>query len=611
VRTSDGRNADAEITFEHDPMGRPTRVAARGGEAHELRYDPAGRLVEHRRGALVMTWAYDADGLPTALGHPDGSRTEYDRDGAGRITALRHRGLGEVRLDRDPDGRLTDLHACGPHGDLVHTAWRFTGAALTGYSTTRGETTRSTRLTRDDTGRVVRSETDGRVRTFGYDPAGQLVAAAGPEGEWRFTYDPAGRLAHETGPDGVARTFTYDGAGQLVAAGPERFTYDAAGRRTSHTGPRGTREYGWDGLGNLSHVTDTPAGGSPRTTRLTVDDLGTLAAVDGVALMWDVTDPVTPLTWIGGRAVVGDGRPWALVPAGADDPWLVPDWQDTPDGPGADPWGTGAESAGPGPGHRGELAVAGLLWLRNRVYDPATRAFLTTDPLAPVAATPYAANAYHYAGNDPVNQLDPLGLRPMTDAALRAQRDQGGGILGDFMGGLGDLAGGARDALETGFRYAAGGALVTTGVLASIPGAAPALHGATGLVQAGATMANGDFNPHHIVRNFVNGPTTTFGQGMGLIGGGDLGYDRPTGMWTATGADFGYGRGGTTYGSTFVTGYDSPTRKLMGHEEVHAEQYARYGGGIGFPIAYLAEEIRHPGAENRYEKEAGLEAGGY
>ena len=36
--------------------------------------------------------------------------------------------------------------------------------------------------------------------------------------------------------------------------------------------------------------------------------------------------------------------------------------------------------------------------------------------------TAYAANPYHYAGNDPVNALDPLGLRPLTDADLLAQR---------------------------------------------------------------------------------------------------------------------------------------------------------------------------------------------
>ena len=43
--------------------------------------------------------------------------------------------------------------------------------------------------------------------------------------------------------------------------------------------------------------------------------------------------------------------------------------------------------------------------LVNRYYDPATGQFLTVDPL--VSAT---AQAYSYAGDDPVNNTDPLGL---------------------------------------------------------------------------------------------------------------------------------------------------------------------------------------------------------
>jgi RHS repeat-associated protein len=53
--------------------------------------------------------------------------------------------------------------------------------------------------------------------------------------------------------------------------------------------------------------------------------------------------------------------------------------------------------------------------LRNREYDPRVGAFTSTDPLVGVDGTPVVANQYHYANNDPLNQTDPLGLRPSDD----------------------------------------------------------------------------------------------------------------------------------------------------------------------------------------------------
>ena len=58
-----------------------------------------------------------------------------------------------------------------------------------------------------------------------------------------------------------------------------------------------------------------------------------------------------------------------------------------------------------------------------------------------VPGTAYAANPYHYAGNDPVNNVDPLGLRPVTDAELAGEHDSGGGLLSSIGHGLLDVAG--------------------------------------------------------------------------------------------------------------------------------------------------------------------------
>ena len=47
----------------------------------------------------------------------------------------------------------------------------------------------------------------------------------------------------------------------------------------------------------------------------------------------------------------------------------------------------------------------GLIYMRARVYDPATAQFLSVDPLRAVSGEPYS-----YAGDNPVNESDPTEL---------------------------------------------------------------------------------------------------------------------------------------------------------------------------------------------------------
>jgi RHS repeat-associated protein len=52
----------------------------------------------------------------------------------------------------------------------------------------------------------------------------------------------------------------------------------------------------------------------------------------------------------------------------------------------------------------------GLIYLRNRYYDPTTGQFLSRDPLAVLTGSPYG-----YVGGDPLNGSDPSGLAPLAD----------------------------------------------------------------------------------------------------------------------------------------------------------------------------------------------------
>ncbi|MFD5810736.1 hypothetical protein ACWEQV_13990 [Rhodococcus aetherivorans] len=90
--------------------------------------------------------------------------------------------------------------------------------------------------------------------------------------------------------------------------------------------------------------------------------------------------------------------------------------------------------------------------------------------------------------------------------------------------------------------------------------------------------------------------------------GGRVGFDDEFGLYVCTGMRSGYARSGTTIGGVFLTGR-TPSRRILRHEAVHADQWARYGAG--FAVRYVWEELRHPGARNRFEIEAGLADGGY
>ncbi len=469
-------------TIAYDTLERTVRIDEPGAPPSALRWDAAGRLVERSRGELALRWSYDADGERAAVAYPDGTETAYLRDEGGYVTAVRHPGLGSIALERDAAGRLV-----GAQADDMRARWSYDAGALVRYELHAAGTDRTAQLTRDPIGRVVRALVDGQEHDYGYDAAGQLVSAAGPAGARAFEYDANGRLVRETTPAG-AIAYEYDAAGELLTrAGADgtvtSFDYDAAGCRVRESDGELERRYDWDAFGRLAQIDATgPAGEPQRTTRLTVDALGELAELDGMPLLWDSAQPLSPLAWHAGAAVIGEGAPWAMAGAGATQ-WLAPDWQGTPAGPPRDPWGApiGAD-ASPGAhlGYRGELEFEGETWLRARAYQPSSRAFLAPDPLPPVPGTPAAANPHHYAANDPIGRADPLGLRPVTEAELQGLRDRmGRGSLGQ----VGEIAMGVIKAQVEPF-IKVGGVLVkysgeisaVTGVIAlACPALAPVL----------------------------------------------------------------------------------------------------------------------------------------
>lgn len=464
---------------------------------HELAYDRRGQLTSRTRGGWGLSWEYDADGNRTGFTDVHGTTTTYVRNAAGRVTAVSNPRLGEAVFTHDASGRITSATA----GDLVQ-EWSYRFGSLSEHSRTdrtgSGEAD-VTLIGRDGDGRITALTRAGAVTRYGYDGAGQMVSAATtrngapefPASSSEWVYDAGGRLVRESTPAG-SRDYEYDAAGQLLAVTDAdgtrtEYVHDGLGRRTRLIRPDGSwTEYAWGQSGQLKSVADrTPDGMETSRHELWVDALGELAAVDGVELWWDTANPIPALAGFGGGQV--PSLPGGVT--GIEDAWTAPGWRAARPTDQSDPWavigaptvpapgprgtaGAGAAGMGAVPGlagvlpagitltGNGGLDVAGLEWLGARAYDPATRGFLSTDPLSPVLGAGWDGNPYAYAGNNPLNTTDPTGLRPLTDDELKAYDGSSRGAFAAAGNWVGDnweyIAGGAM--------VIAGGVLMATGV---------------------------------------------------------------------------------------------------------------------------------------------------
>ncbi|KTR51039.1 RHS repeat-associated core domain-containing protein [Curtobacterium oceanosedimentum] len=469
--------------------------------AHLLEYDRRGLLVRRVTDGRETRWTYDADGLRTSVHAPDGSVTRIERDPAGRTGTVEHTAFGAVHHEYDGAGRLTAVRTAG-----TSDSWSHDLGFVVGHTRTDADSTSTTRLTRDRDGRLVRIERPGTTTVYEHDAAMQLVRADTDGVETTWSYDAAGRLVVER-IGGSTRTYEYDDAGQLVAVtGPEGRTsheYDARGQRVRSTAPDGTAtRYSWDGRGWLRLI----ASGSSSTSTH-VDALGDLVDVDGVRLDWDAAAAVPTLLAV-------DDSPVLRTPVGLlgnPEGTGATGWRTARSTPETDPWQLLASVSGDAEGALsfgadGTPVVAGLEWMGARAYDPATRGFLSTDPITAPAGAAWGANPYSFAGNDPLHAIDPLGLAPITDAELEAYAAAEQGPLARAAAATGDW-------FKDNWEYVAGGAMVVAGGALMLTGVGGPLGGM--LIGAGA-----DTIIQKATTGEVNWGQVAVSGAFGMVGGG-------------------------------------------------------------------------------------------
>jgi RHS repeat-associated protein/uncharacterized repeat protein (TIGR01451 family) len=431
-------------------------------------YDDAGLTTSMAANWMnpgAWSWSYEADGLPTAMTDPSGNHTQYawNADGTLLTRTLNVGGGTNVLVQwaytYDQDYRQTSRQF---HGADIKGA---TPGFATNYTYDGAGRLSTFQYNNFFTGAWAPTETavwdaDGNRTSWGDGTAGNTRTA---------TYNADASMASST-VNGTTYTPSYGFTGTLANDGCVTHQYDGFDRMTSSQ-PTGGANCGhvdgatfvYDGLNRQLSVNDGPYGGG---TAVHFDGLGTAVASEqqdwGSANSADVAYAMAP-----SGEVLGD----TFAPAGFSRTELL-----STDGYSAatiatslngalncdsytDPFGAPIFPQGSNPCQTGGMndtvlyrqaqrdATTGIYQMGARSYDPAKASFVQPDSYRTggsnvgLRVDPNTANAYVYAGGDPVNRADPTGHNPCSTEGYDDSGNQGCNFAENAQWAAGSAAG--------------------------------------------------------------------------------------------------------------------------------------------------------------------------
>jgi RHS repeat-associated protein len=438
------------IAYSYDSAGRPSTVTiARGLLAYA--YDavtgylvslsaPGGIGLNYGYKGILMTteaWSGPVAGLVSRTYNPNFRVNELQINGSSPVAySYDQDGLlvsaGALSLGYSPQNRLRISSTLGTINETVSYnsfAEPVQVRALAGTTNLY-----SVDYTHDPLGRTtVLTETIGGVidsYAYSYDLVGRLLSVTkNGTPATAYTYDGNGNRLTGSGPGGT-NTGIYDNQDRQTQYGSITFTYNAAGERETRTEGGLVTTYNYDALGNLMEV-GLP-GGDQITYLVDGQNRRIAKLINGVHIQGflyednlRIAAELNAANQVVSRFVYAtlDNVPDYMVKGGVTYRLLTDHLGsirlvvNAADGVIAqrldyDAFGNVLVDTNPGfqPfGFAGGLydSDTHLVRFGARDYDPETGRWTATDPILFASNDP---NLYAYAGNDPVNNRDPLGL---------------------------------------------------------------------------------------------------------------------------------------------------------------------------------------------------------
>jgi RHS repeat-associated protein len=490
-------DASGTTTYTYDPLGRlASRVHTAGGGTLTYAYDLDGNLVSETDGAGTTQHRYDSRNLETATVTPDGKTIAfgYNDDGQ-RIDAWFNTDAGHTtwsahtHTSYDSANRITEVSTARNSSDTTKAtdlSYSYTAPSSSSCSTVQAA------VAGQDTG-LRWSQTDhvsGITTSYCYDSANRLTKATGSNGEtWTYSYDTNGNRTQVTHNGATVQTLNYNSANQINDTG---YAYDAAGNLTTGTLATSTDQItltynGSDQLtgvsgyqtGSYTHagtdqtelITQTVPGGGTwtysygRTDKNNLPILDTFTNTNGTNyLTHDANgNPLAFTTYQGSTsyyALDGLGSPVGLINTRGV---LISTYTYDPYGQATANNLTGNTATDLNPYRfAGGLLdrTTGYIHFGQRYYNPGAGRWTQQDSVE-VIGDPSRGNRYEYAGDNPMNYIDPAGRS----------------FLDDFFEVLGYVNNGF------GYGLACIGGIVTAEEIAGVP--ATAVAGPVGTVAVG------------------------------------------------------------------------------------------------------------------------------
>ncbi|NJP49210.1 hypothetical protein HCJ93_03745 [Streptomyces sp. SBST2-5] len=393
--------AESTVAYTYDDHDLLKQVSDSQAGNRSFTYDVYDRLTSTTGPTGTVGYAYDAGDRRTRM-TAAGTTTTYGYDASDILTSVKS-GAQEVTFGLDAVGR--EKSASLPGGITRTTGYDATGV-ITSIAYQRGTRTIGT----------LDYARDQRSLQIGLSGALTKVALPAEESGTRFGKD--NRITSYAG-----RTFTYDANGRLTGDGLRTYTWNARGELTGLTKAGTTSAFGYDPLGG--RLTKTIDG---TTSRYLTDGANPLVEQDGsgattATLVNSGLDQFLTRTEKGETRIYLTDALGTVVGLAGTDGSLATSYAYEPGGM---PTVSGEPTSNTHTFTGREDDGTGLLYYRDRYYDPQTGRFISQDP----SGHSGGVNLYQYALASPTTYTDPSGNNPMIAGCVV------GGILDGGMNWL-------------------------------------------------------------------------------------------------------------------------------------------------------------------------------